>query len=78
MNLSGVERAILRHLLLRGDDRPINIAESEGVHRVSVSRSMPDLVEEGLVIGKGNGVYRLSNDGLIVARNITDSTDRES
>jgi len=80
MNVTPVEREILVHLLLKGDDRPANIGDddpdSERPHPASVSRSMSNLEDKGLVSHKGNAVYRLTNQGLIVARNVLDSTDR--
>ena len=70
MNLTPTERDILVHLLLRGDDRAVNIAEHEDRHRVSVSQRAADLEDKGLIRNKGNGVYALTRDGVTVARDI--------
>jgi len=74
MRLTPVERRILVHLLLEGDDRPANIGDddpdSDRPHTASVSRSLPNLVDKGLVREKGNAVYHLTNDGVLVARNL--------
>jgi len=70
MNLTPTERDILVHLLLRGDDRAVNIAEETGRHRVSISQRASDLEEKGLLRNKGNGVYSLTLAGLTAARDI--------
>jgi len=77
MNLTPTERDILEHLLLRGDDRAVNIAEHTGRHRVSVSQRASDLEDKGLLINKGNGVYRLTNAGLTAARNVRDNRSND-
>lgn len=64
MNLSPVERAILEHLRDSGDDVPANIADEKGFHMKSVSRSVSDLEDRGLVENKGRGVYRSTQDGF--------------
>ena len=71
MQLTPVERDILSHLLLNGDDMAANIAEEYDRHRGSVTRSFSSLSEMELVRNKGNGVYELTNAGVRVAQNIT-------
>ena len=82
MRLSPVERHILVHLLIEGDDRPANIGSYDGdddlPHPASVSRSMSNLEEKGLVRSKGNAVYTLTLEGLTAARNVRNSTGTES
>ncbi len=79
MKLTPVERTILVHLLLHGDDRPANIGDddpdSDKPHPASVSRSMSNLEGKGLVKHKGNAVYTLTIQGMTAARNVLDSTD---
>ena len=70
MRLSPSQEAILRHLLRFGDDVPGNIGEEWGFHRTSISRSMPRLEEKGFVEPKGNGVWKLTNTGILVAQNL--------
>ena len=78
MDLTPVERHILVHLLLEGDDVPGNIGDddpdSDRPHTASVSRSMKNLEKKGLVRHKGSAVYRLTNQGLTAARNVRNST----
>jgi predicted transcriptional regulator len=62
-----VQRHVLRHLLLEGDDLPSNIAGDDGPHPRSVSRSITQLADHGLVTEKGNAVYTLTPIGVRVA-----------
>lgn len=68
--LSPVEIDILRDLLEHGDNIPANIAENTGRHRKSVSKRLPELESEGLIRNKGRGVYKLTGEGLRVARSL--------
>lgn len=70
--LSPVERDILHHLLTGGDDVPGNIAEATDRHPKSVSKRLPDLVDEGLIRNKGRGVYTLTPSGVSLARSLED------
>lgn len=63
MDLSPVERAIILDLGEHGDNIPANIAENSEKHVKSVSRSLANLEEEGLVRNKGRGVYTLTPEG---------------
>ena len=82
MKLSPVERYIISYLWENGPDRPANIGsdnpEDDAPHPVSVSRSMANLEEMGLVKHRGNAVYWLSMAGLQAALNLKDSTGRGS
>jgi len=69
MNLSPVERDILVDLLYNGDDSPRNIHRRTGRSREAVSRRCGSLVEKGLVVDKGGGVYKLTNAGILAAQN---------
>jgi Mn-dependent DtxR family transcriptional regulator len=70
MQLSPVGEDILVALLLVGDSLPITIAEVTGPHPGSVSRTMPDLVDAGLVVEKHRSVYALTPEGYAAARGI--------
>jgi len=74
MKLTPVERHILRHLLLYGDDAPGNIgsksSNDDRPHPASVSRSLSNLEGKGLVRHKGSGVYSLTLQGMTAARNV--------
>jgi DNA-binding IclR family transcriptional regulator len=74
MDLTSVDVAVLRDLYTNGDDVPANVAERTGHHRVSVSRCLSgkedSLEERGFVESKGRGVWRLTQDGLEVARRL--------
>lgn len=77
MRLSPVEREILVTLHDRGDNVPKGIADRSGYHSKSVSRSLRNLNEDGLVRRKNEyGVWTLTPDGREVAarldRNTTD------
>lgn len=78
MELSPVERHILLYLWNEGPDRPANIGSyengDESPHPASVSRSMANLEDMGLVRHKGNAVYWLTMAGLQAALNLRDST----
>lgn len=75
MDFTKVETAILVHIYRYGDDRPINIAESQGVHRNSVSRTANDLIERGFIENKGHGVYKLTADGEEVAHHLSEISE---
>jgi Mn-dependent DtxR family transcriptional regulator len=64
---SPVQQTILRHLLIEGDDLPSNIAGEKGPHPRSVSRSLSQLADNGLVREKANAVYTLTAPGTKVA-----------
>ena len=70
MLLTPAQRAILRHLLTEGDDVPSNIADSQDLHRNSVSRAAKPLKDEGLIEDKGSGVYTLTEQGRQEARDL--------
>jgi len=63
MELSPVQRATLVDLLIYGDDKAGNIGQRTGIHHNSVSRKVGELVDYGLLKPKGDGVYRLTEDG---------------
>lgn len=63
MELSPVQRATLVDLLIHGDDKAGNIGKRTGTHHNSVSRVVGELVDEGLIKPKGEGVYRLTENG---------------
>lgn len=68
MSLSPVEREILLGLLLLGDCLPVTIADTYDRHPSSVSRSLADLKQRGLVAEKDRAVYSLTVAGYAVAR----------
>lgn len=68
MSLSPVEREIMVGLLLLGDCLPVTIAEAFDRHPSSVSRSLANLKDRGLVVEKDRAVYALSVAGYAVAR----------
>jgi predicted transcriptional regulator len=70
MNLTPTEREILVHLLVHGGNSAVNIADDIDRHAVSVRRSGKDLAEKGLVRHKGNNVFGLTSEGLVIARDI--------
>lgn len=70
MNLTPTEREIMIHLLEHGGNSAVNIAEDIDRHAVSVRRSGKNLAEEGLLVHKGNNVFGLTREGLVVARDI--------
>lgn len=69
MDLTPTERDILLGALLVGDRLPITIAEATGRHPKSVSRSVPSLVELGLV-AQDRSVITLTPEGYAEARRI--------
>ena len=82
MDLSPVERHILLYLWENGPDRAANIGSDDPddskPHPASVSRSMANLEDKGLVVHKGNAVYYLSMAGLQAALNLKDSTGTDT
>lgn len=70
MLFTPAQRDILKHLLTKGDDVPANIAEEHDYHRNSISRAAKPLKEEGLIIDKGHGVYKLTEEGRQEAREL--------
>lgn len=61
---SPVEREILIGLLLLGDSLPVDLAEVGDRNPRSVSRSVSNLVDQGLVVNKsGRHVYALTVEG---------------
>ena len=72
MQLSPTGEDILVALLLVGDALPITIADVMGRHPASVSRSVPDLVDRGLVVEKHRSVYALTPTGYREARRLLD------
>jgi predicted transcriptional regulator len=73
MNLTPTQQAILVDLLVHGDDKAANIGSRTGHHRNSISRSMTALSEESLVVDKGGGVYRPTEDGVEAAQGLIHS-----
>jgi len=67
-SLSPVERDILAGLLLLGDSIPLSVAELTDRHPKSVSRSVSELEEAGLVVEKHRAVYALTPSGYRRAR----------
>jgi Mn-dependent DtxR family transcriptional regulator len=70
MRESSVERSILVDILIFGDDKAGNISSRTGHPSASVSRSMGPLEDDGLLVDKGGGVYRLTESGRDMAQNI--------
>lgn len=70
MRESTVERSILVDLLIFGHDKAGNIGSRTGHPPASISRSFGPLEEEELIVNKGDGVYRLTESGKIMAQNI--------
>lgn len=64
------EDDILVALLLYGDKLPMTIAEKTGRHPKSISRYVPSLVDEGLVVEVGRSVYGLTPEGYAEARSV--------
>lgn len=64
------EDDILLCLLLTGDSLPITIGNLMGRHTKSISRSIPPLIEDGLVVEKDRGVYALTPDGHAEAQRV--------
>ena len=75
MKLTPTERELLVYLLVRGPDIPPNISEDIDRHGYSVRRSGGDLEEDGLVRNKGRNVFALTDDGVMVARDLLDNGD---
>lgn len=72
------ESDILVGLLLIDDALPREIAEAVGRHPRSVSRSVSELIDEGLVVEKGRSVYALTPAGYAEARGIVrDRVERD-
>jgi DNA-binding MarR family transcriptional regulator len=72
-----VERDILYHLLIHGDDSSGNIADETERDRSGVSKRLKALEDDGLVREKGRGVYCLTLAGIAAAREIARSRDRD-
>ena len=70
MSRPPTESDILVGLLLIDDALPREIAEAAGRHPRSVSRSVSELVDEGLVVEKGRSVFALTPEGYAEARGI--------
>jgi predicted transcriptional regulator len=70
MSRPPTESDILVGLLLIDDALPREIAEAVGRHPRSVSRSVSELVDEGLVVEKGRSVFALTPEGYAEARGI--------
>lgn len=68
MGPSPVQKIVLTELLLYGDNSPVNVAKGHDVHHKSVSRTLSELEDDGLVENKGNGVYRLTKKGESAAQ----------
>lgn len=64
------EEDVLVGLLLSGDSLPLAIAERFDRHPRSISRSVSDLVDEGLVVEKYRSVYALTPEGYREARRV--------
>lgn len=73
MSNSPVQNGILVDLLVYGPDRAGNIGRRIGRPPSSVSRSLGNLVGDGLISDKGDGVYELTGAGRNVARNMVRS-----
>jgi DNA-binding IclR family transcriptional regulator len=73
-----VEREILLHLLVSGDDTSGNIAEETDRNRATVSRRLSSLEDEGLVRNKGRGVYALTLEGIAATRALERDDDEAS
>ena len=75
MGLSPVEYEILAVLHDRGDNVPKAIADRSGYHSKSVSRSLRNLSDDGLVRRKNDyGVWTLTADGREVAARLDRNT----
>jgi len=73
MSYTPVEQAILVDLLIYGDNKAENIANSTGYHRNSISSKITPMAENGLLRAKGGGVYELTDDGTEAARGLVRS-----
>jgi DNA-binding MarR family transcriptional regulator len=72
MDLTPVQRSIIRELWIAGNNVPAALADRSGYHRKSVQRSLRELGEIGLVKRKNEyGVWRLTAAGREVARDMT-------
>lgn len=69
MDLTPTERDTLLAILLVGDRLPVEIAEAAGRHPKSVSRSVPSLVDLGLVV-QAKSIPVLTPKGYAEARRI--------
>jgi len=78
MDLTPAEKKILADLLVNGDNVSGNISGNTGVTANYVSRLLSDLEAKGFTEAKGNGVYRLTNSGVLVARNLVESYELDS
>lgn len=67
MGFTPTEQAILIDLLIFNDDKAENIANRTGYHRNSITRSAKGLIDDGQIINKGGGVYRLTEQGRSAA-----------
>ena len=70
MDLTPAQKAILLHLYEQGDDVPANISDARDYHRNYVVSEAKELLDEGYIINKGHGVYRLTPDGRETARDL--------
>lgn len=68
LDLTRLESEILDYLLIDGANGPIGISDALESPPESISRSLKNLREEGLVVDKGGGVWTLSAVGITVAR----------
>jgi Mn-dependent DtxR family transcriptional regulator len=71
-SLSPVEQELLSALLTDGDNVPGNLADLTGRHPKSVSRSLSNLEDRGLVRTKGRGVWTLTQEGAELAEHLRD------
>lgn len=70
MDYTPAQKAILLHLFTEGDDRAANIADAAEMHHNSISRAAKPLKDDGLIVSKGRGVYRLTSYGREEARDL--------
>lgn len=72
--ISGADREILVALLLFGDNTPGNVSELIDRHSQTAQKRLKELETEALVANKGAGVYRLTIDGVQLARSLVIET----
>ena len=70
MALSDLQESVLIDLIIHGPNTPTNIGDNIGRPGSSISRVLPELLEDGLVHKKGSGVYRLTDTGLDIGQSL--------
>lgn len=78
MTLKPTEQDVLAALYRRGDDIQSNLSDSTERTMKSVGRALKALEDKGLIVDKGRGVYRLTEQGETVASNLGDVDGADS